>query len=311
METFLEQAKSLVAVQNVIWQRTEEKFASAAGSARDFQKYQSDIDIYPNLKFRTMHDSDVRPEHAANEGVIKPVNEWKRIPPLDYNCRCWLEQTDEKPDGRDISEYNRIANNPALSGKLFTGESSYFQKVSPDDRQTVNANAELMKEYMPYNRQIKAGDNSVFVNDFADLKDLADNIDAAKIVAGFLKKDVYIRPHVNVSGHKNPEFGIETPNKLADLKTMAEGSKKFFKNRIASANKQNCKYVVMNIDNYKGVARLLSKNIADGFYNRYKNNEPMNTNIEKLVIIRNGKAIQLTRKQIEKGMFNDLDKLDT
>jgi hypothetical protein len=308
-EVYLGRAKSLIAIHNETWQQVEEKFAAnSASSARDFQAYQKDTDIYPNLKFRTMGDAEVRPEHAANEGVIKPVNEWTRIPPLDFGCRCWLEQTTEKPDGRDISAYNdKVANNPALSGELFTGKNSYFGKIEKNDQKAVRENTDLMKEYMPYNRQIKVGDNTVLVNDFADLSDLQPNIDAAKIVAEFLKKDVYIRPHMLIAkGRPNPEFGIGQPNVLADLKTMQEGSNNFFVSRMKSANKQGCESVVMNIDNFKGDVANLHSKIKNGF--EY-NGEARNTNINRIIIIRNGKTVQLTRKQVNKNLFDDLEKL--
>jgi hypothetical protein len=259
-----------------------------------------------------MGDAEVRAEHAANDGVIKPINEWTVITPLDYGCRCWLEQTFESPNGRSVSKYNHnIANNPALNGELFIQQNSYFQNIPAGDRQAVNASTDLMREYMPYNRQIKVGDNTVFVNDFADLTDLQPNIDAAKIVSDFLGKDVYIRPHIAIAhGHSNPEFGIGTRNNLADLKTMQPGSNNFFKSRITSANKQGSKTVIMNIDNFTGDATTLQSKISEGFYNKWKDNRPFNLNVQKLIIIRDNKAIQLTRRQIEQGIFDDLGKLN-
>ncbi len=203
-----------------------------------------------------MGDDDVRPEHAENEGIIKPVNQWDKIPPLDFGCRCWLEQTFESPNNRDITVFNdKIANNAAISGDLFTQKNSYFQQIPATEKQAVNAGTDLMKEFMPYNRQIKVGENTVFINDFADLSDLQPNIDAAKIVAEFLNKDIYIRPHIEI------EFGIGTRNTFADLKTMSEGSKNFFDSRMRSASKQGCKLVVMNIDNFNGNAAELQTKV--------------------------------------------------
>jgi hypothetical protein len=309
-EAYLEQAKKLIDVHNETWQWTEEKFAAnSASSARDFQTYQQDADLYPNLKYRTMGDAEVRPEHAANEGVIKPINQWTKIPPLDYGCRCWLEQTFENPNSRDISVFNdTIANNPAINGELFTRNNGYFQHIPASERQTINANTDLMKEYMPYNRQIKAGESTIYINDFADLSDMQPNIDAAKIVADFLKKDIYIRPHIDIAhGHPNPEFGIGRQNILADLKTMEPNSKNFFKGRIKSASKQGCKYVVMNIDNYEGNMTDLIPKIKVAFE---WSGKPTNQNIEKLIIIRNGKVTSITQKQIRKDMFDNLNELN-
>ena len=228
--------------------------------------------------------------------------------PYDPGCRCWLEQTAEKPDGRKLTGIDeRWANNPATSGELFTGKHSYFVGILREDRQAVAENTDLMKEFMPYNRVLKAVENSVYVSDFADLNDLQPNIEAAKIVAEFLKKDVYIRPHINAAhNHKNPELGIGRRNIPADLKTMAEGANNFFKNRIESASKQGCKLAVLNIDNYKGSISDLPAKIKTGFEYAGK---PVNRNIQKIIIIRNKSAIQLTRKQIEKNLFDDINRL--
>ena len=314
-ESFLTNAKKLISQHNETWQQVEETFAAnSASSAHDFQSYQNNIDLYPNLIYRTMEDDDVRPEHAENEGVIKPVNEWTVIPPLDFRCRCWLEQTQEDPNGRDIVDFNKnIANNAALTGKLFSEKASYFERISANDRQVVTANTELMKDYMPYNRTIEVGENSVFINDFAHLDDLQPNIDAAKIVADFLSKDVYIRPHIiippniNVPTRKNPEFGIGNKNTLGDLKTMESAdSKNFFASRMRSANEQKCKYVVMNIDKYNGSIDELKEKIKSGLV---YNGKQRNRNIEKIIIIRNNNVVQLTRKQVNKNLFGDLEKL--
>jgi hypothetical protein len=310
-EAYTEAAKKLINLHNDTYQAVENKFAAnSASSARDFNQYVKDADIYPCLKNRTMMDGDVRPSHAMNEGIVKPVNEWTQIPPYDPGCRCWLEQTTEKPNGRHLNNIDdRWANNPALSGELFLEKKhSYFTGIDKADRQAVAANTSLMKEYMPCNRKVKAGENTVFINDFADLKDLKDNIENAKIAAEALKKDIWIRPHVeNVKGHPNPEYGIGGQNILADLKTMADGSKNFFDGRMRSASKQGCKVVVMNIDNYKGSSTELQAKIKSGFEYGGKSK---NININRIIIIRNRKAIQITRKQVSKGMFNDLDKLN-
>jgi hypothetical protein len=126
-------------------------------------------------------------------------------------------------------------------------------------------------------------------------------------VADLLNKDIYIRPHIDFAqGVPNPEFGIGSPNIKADLKTMDPESKNFFKSRMRSAAKQGCKYVVANIDNFKGNVSDLSAKIKDGFEH---NGKPKNKNIERVIVIRNDKAVQLTRKQVGKDMFPGLEDL--
>jgi len=304
-EVYLDRAKTLLNTHNETWQQVEEKFAAnSASSARDFQAYQKDADLYPNLKFRTMGDANVRPEHAANEGVIKPINEWTKIPPLDYGCRCWMEQTTENPNGRDITVYNdKIANNAATTGELFTGKNSYFQNVPKTDKQAVYGNTELMKKYMPYNRQVKVGDKTVHISDFADLRDLEDNIKAAKLLAKELDKDVYVRHHItpgNVKKEKNPELGIETPNKLYDLKTyrkVVDGKEvtpyNFVRNSIRTLNEQKASGV-LDFSGYKGEKDNLrveiSKSLSENIRSR--------VNVKNVIVIFDNKTYQVGRKQI-------------
>ena len=307
-ETYTEAAKRMISVHNETYQKVEDKFAAnSASAARDFTRYVKDKDIYPCLKNRTMADGNVRQTHAVNEGIIKPVNEWRQIPPYDPGCRCWLEQTDEKPNDRQLSNIDeRWANNPAVSGELFIEKHSYFTGIDEKDWKAVSVNTDSMKEFMPYNKTIKVGDNSIFINDFADLRDLKSNIEAAKIIADFLKKNIYIRPHIEKEvGKKNPEFGIGQRNIIADLKTM-EKPNNFFSHGIEKACKQGCRYVVMNIDVYKGDVRELASRIEAGFI--YKGKQ-VNRRISKIFIIRNGKTVQLTRKQVNRGKFGDLGKL--
>jgi hypothetical protein len=159
--------------------------------------------------------------------------------------------------------------------------------------------------------------NTVYFNDFAHLDDLQSNIANAKIAANFLKKDIYIRPHITLNcaqkGEKktNQEYGIGGINILADLKTMKDNSNSFFQSRVKSANRQGCKYVIMNIDSCKGDAKLLDGKVRFSLFK--KEGEvwhPINRNVQKIVIIRDKKVIQITRKQVEKWNFADLEKLN-
>ena len=219
-----------------------------------------------------------------------------------------LEQTtDPTTEGTPNQETNpQYGGCVGKTGKPFADEHSYFQ-TEKSVYKSVRENTERMKVHLPYNRTIKTGRQTIFINDFADLDDLKPNIEAAKITAELLQKDIYIRPHVNfVEGYSNPELGIGTQNLFADLKTMSENSKNFFNSRMRAASMQGCKMVVMNIDNFDGDISELQTRVKSGFEH---NGKPKNESIEKIIIIRNGKAIQLTRKQAYKDLFNDLKKL--
>jgi len=176
--------------------------------------------------------------------------------------------------------------------------------MTKEVRQTVRANTEVMKEYLPYNREIEmANGKKVFISDFADLKDLPENLAAAKKMALGLEKDIYIRPHVNVDGYKNPELGIGSPSKKGDLKTLLEGCRldTFLLNGIKSASRQGARCVVCDIsiqDNLIGLSGRLFGSLNG-----------RNKAIKEVVLIKGNMVVRITRKQIEKQDFAALQPL--
>ena len=296
-----------------IWQKTEEKFAAnSASSAVQFGQFRKDSDIYPNLRFVTMQDSHVRDSHAANEGIVKPVDEWTVMPPLDYNCRCYLEQTTDPPNDRELSQYNdTIAGNAALSERIFKDTHPYNKRVAKslnaEQMETFDISVQLTKQYVPYNATIKVGERTIYINDFADYNDLSDNIEAAKKIAPHLKTDIYIRHHTttgSLRNVKNPEFGIGAPNILGDLKTYSGKGKlkKFFNNMLSRCSGQNGRYAVLDISKYQGkdatneVKRCLKGELIGNYHH----------NVKDVVIILGDRVGYITRNEIVHGKFDKL-----
>lgn len=303
-ESFIAQAKRLVQTHNETWLTTELRFCnSSVTAARDYQTYLDDEDIYPNLKCRTMEDSDVRDSHAINDGIVKPVREWTSMPPFDHGCRCWLEQTTDQPTSGRKLQGVKFHNNPHSSGEIFTQEQSYFKAIPDAKRGIIRDNTEQMKAFAPYNHTIKAGENTVFVNDFADLSDVSSSVLAAEKVAKALEQDVYIRPHIQNSDKtaiKNPEIGLGKPNNLADLKTLnsakSQSTRSFIKTAVYSANKQQCSTVILDLSGAPEsnvislAARKLRGDLSD------KSN--MNRGIKQVIIIKDELVLKVTRQQI-------------
>lgn len=306
-DEYINQAKGLVQRHNSAYLTTELRFCnSAVHSAQDYQTYLDDADIYPNLKYRTMKDGEVRDSHAANDGIIKPVKEWTALPPYDHGCRCWLEQTTEPPTNGRQMKGAMFRNNPHQSGEVFNHEQSYFQNITNKAKPLVRDNTELMKRYMPYNTSIKSGDNKVFVNDFHDMSDGELSVKAAGKIAQHLNKDVYVLSHVENSGRlhvKNPELGIGSPNALGDLKTfkpMVNGKEvkltNHIDNRASSASKQGCKYVVFDLSECS--EKMFKKDFLHKIHGVIVPGRK--ETIENVVVIRGNKVAKLTRKQIYK-----------
>ncbi|RQW04453.1 DUF935 family protein [candidate division KSB1 bacterium] len=305
-QQFVDQAKKTVHLHNETYLTVEKKFAAnSSSSARNFEAFLADADIYPNLKNRTMGDSSVRDVHAANEGVVKPLNEWKIIPPYDPGCRCWLEQTIDPPTEKGLSNTDKHwANNPILSGQIFVDEHSYFTGIPKNINSVVVGNVNAMKVLTPYNRSIEVGDNKIFISDFYDPADLEANIQAAKITAEKVKKNIYIRPHVNSQGVKNPELGIGNKDDLADLKTFNSQSntiEKFIKNGVKSANAQACKWIIFDM-NGAPVVDFWSK-VANKLRGELSNKKGYNKGIKQVVIINGDKSALFTREQINSKKY--------
>lgn len=296
-----------------IWQKTEEKFAAnSASSAYQFGQFRKDSDIYPNLRFVTMQDSHVRDSHAANEGIVRPVDEWTVMPPLDYNCRCYLEQTTDPPNDRKLSQYNdTIAGNAALSERIFKDTHPYNKRVAKslnaEQLETFDVSVQLTKQYVPYNATIKVGERTIYINDFADYNDLSDNIEAAKKIAPALDKDIYIRHHTDggkLKGGTNAEFGIGKTSILGDLKTYNGKGKleKFLNNRLRDCNTQKCKYAVLDITAY------YQSDIVDKIRSKLRGElkGSLNFNIESVIIIKGDNVGSISRADIADNKFDSL-----
>jgi len=320
-QSFIDSAKKNVEQYNSGWQNIEDDFiARSVTNACVFNSYLENPDTeFPNLKYRTF-GVDVRSSHAANEGVVKPFGEWAVIPPYEPNCRCYLEKTADKPVGKLTKINQKWANNPAMSEVIFKPANGYFKEVNTlkgDDKTEVKRNIELLKEYMSYNIKIEYNGKNIHVNDFHDQYDGAKqdagaqankDIEYAKLIVDLLKKDVYIRPHLTgVAGKKSPEYGIGTPNTLGDLKAPTSVLPTFISHGVEKANEQKCKYVVMDISVYKGDVNDLKDKIKDSLF---YDGSPQNINIQRMILIRDKKIIQLTRKQIKNDLLNDLDLLN-
>lgn len=108
------------------------EYNHTVATAMNVDKWKSfiaDADLYPNLKYNAINDSRTREKHRILDGLILPINHpfWKdNMTPIDWGCRCDIEQTDEEPS-KVIPDFEAKAgfkNNAALSQKIF-GEIAY------------------------------------------------------------------------------------------------------------------------------------------------------------------------------------------
>lgn len=122
---FKQKAAELNVEYNQRYLKTEYNHTVAtANSVEQWKSFEADADLYPNLKYNAVNDARTREKHKALNGLILPINHvfWKtHSVPLDWGCRCNLEQTDEEPS-KIVPAFDvkpMFKNNAAMSGKVF------------------------------------------------------------------------------------------------------------------------------------------------------------------------------------------------
>ena len=118
------------------WLRTEYDTAVIrAHAAADWQEFERNKDIFPNLKWMPTTSPEPESTHAAywRMGLTLPVDDpfWNEHHPGDrWNCKCSLEATDDhvvRPVDLEPTQPQRgLENNPGKDGHTFSDKHPYF-----------------------------------------------------------------------------------------------------------------------------------------------------------------------------------------
>ncbi len=240
---FKKEAYKVSGDYNARWLETEyHQTVANANAAAQWKDFERNADLYPNLKLVSVRDARVRPEHKALDGTIRPINDpfWDtHMTPLDWGCRCHVEQTDEEPTEikGGVQLKMEFENNPGKTGKIF-GETGYENRITVSEAKEAKKNAEKWskeKDYVLNDENIKKLKNIGFEIDdsFNDGKDmwnehfskfnienLNDKISelAKKYNVDFDKKEIYYSRKtviVNFTDSKN-HITIERGFKIED-----------------------------------------------------------------------------------------------
>lgn len=111
-------------------------------SANKWDEIEEKQELFPLLKYVTVGDGQVRPDHAAWDGLIFPVNDpfWDtRMPPNDWGCRCDVQQLAEgdvsTKTGVLKNDSKLFANNPGKDNFIFDPkEHPYFKGIPKEDK---------------------------------------------------------------------------------------------------------------------------------------------------------------------------------
>ena len=274
-----------------------------AQMAHLWNKFLEQKEYYPNLVYRTVGDSRVRPEHAALNGVVKPIDDpfWKTYyPPNGWRCRCTVMNTAEKvSEGtfEDKTVKPEFHGNTALDEEILTSKGTFFKLLNKDHKAKINA--ELMKYNMPmeiaYHGKHK---KKVFVSPFADENDLVSNVETAMVIVDKLGIDVKIRAHINIQNHKNPEY--EIGGKIGDGTHRTGNIKNFVSNSFGKLSEGEQlhglkeTFIVLDFGNVEKLSNKDYKAIVGSTFNKLK----YHYTVKQLYFVYNNKALLIDRKQI-------------
>ncbi len=153
---FRKEIKNLNATYNSAYLQAEYNHAVASSQmAVKWQEFDSQKDKY-DLVYDAVGDLRTRPEHAALDGVVEPVDStfWDtHYPPNGWNCRCTVYQVDKGTKGTKLPKdipANPILfqNNVGKTGIIFPSSHPYFQNLTEVQRKVVNGSIEKAREVL-------------------------------------------------------------------------------------------------------------------------------------------------------------------
>ncbi|MEA2041146.1 MAG: phage minor head protein [Bacteroidota bacterium] len=166
-------------------------------TAKKWQGYQADKDLYPYLEYMPSVSAEPRSEHKKLYGVIKPVDDvfWDTwMPPADWGCKCSVAQrrkndhATEPPSDIKLPP-KTMRNNPGKSGEIITDRHPMIAKLSKADADKID------KEYQYLERKSIRNKVIALSKAFVGKKYKAENAEILITQTG-LKKAIN-QPHNN------------------------------------------------------------------------------------------------------------------
>lgn len=312
---FKKLAKGVLDNYNTTWLKTEYDTAiSAARSAKDWQIFEAEADLYPNLEYlRTVSDVP-REEHLSYVGIIRPINDsfWDtHFPPLAFNCKCSTRNTDADITNipYDIEETDPVApalqNNPGKTGLLFNLPATTYNKETeylPDELIENELKTRVLPEMKFYIKAYEFPNGGTLeIHPAIDEKSFKykTNVGGNLAAKGMKVKLEGLHFEKNV---KNPDASID--GLKAEFKTIITNNLiKGIKNAFQSTARQGSSYLVLDLREKD----LQISDLIRGFRGAILQN---GTSINKLIkrvtlILKNKKVISLERTEIEDNSFID------
>lgn len=157
-EEFRDLALELNKDYNRNWLQAEYQTARlTARQAKNWQRYQEDLDLFPNFTYQTAGDERVRLNHRPLDGITLPFNDpfWDTwFPPNGWRCRCDGKQSagslvlppEDLPKPKD-----GFAFNPGKAQKIVDDSHPYMKNAGARTKNQVASflGANAVKHYTP------------------------------------------------------------------------------------------------------------------------------------------------------------------
>ena len=275
------------------WQSTEYNSAVARSrSAKQWQRFEDNKDVLPNLKWIPSRSVNRREEHIQfyNRVWAKDDPFWSKNQPGNvYGCKCdWVETnepvTDGNAKGKTKSSTPGLDVNPGIQGELFSMDHPYIAEAKGDEALI----RDIAKNEVTY--------DGVRISVMADAKEMRDNITTGRVLAKG-GEDVLIRRDFNpntVGGFDkshNPEYEINGVKADAKRVESDKGVSGAFKKAI----EQECRIVIIDLDKnnvpLKGIANRISNRSADFLKTKA---------LDECWVVKNGKYVKFKVEDFER-----------
>lgn len=317
---FRKKAQEIDASYNEEWLRAEYNLAiKQASAAKQWQSFQRDKDVYPNLKYMPSLSADPREVHRKYYGVIKPIDDafWNNMmPPNGWGCKCWVSQTDEKATQLEvdpISPIPGVEGNAGKSRRVFPPNHPYVTNMSAQEKLKIQNQLGRLWDNSAADRYVtqKIGKGKLSVHPLCDAVDLDDNLDFGSDMVEALGGELKVLKHSNKEGVKNPEY--EWKNTVGD-RTKISGSNvsNFVKNSFKDKYKKDAQLSgfdksflaldfdgKLNADNAFDLTRRLKGDLA----NRSKCEFVVLRNNQRFVTIKNSESFGEMFEKIKKELL--------
>ncbi len=153
-------ARPIVGNYNQRWLQTEYNMAvRTCRSAAQWQGWEAQKGLYPNLKYLASRAATPRDDHKPYYGITLPIDHefWNaHLPPSAWNCQCSVEQTDDDatlPPAATAKSRPKpgLDNNPGKTGEVFNLETGPYKIDDADlaaqiDKEAHQATVQVERE---------------------------------------------------------------------------------------------------------------------------------------------------------------------